>query len=110
MPQELLGPDDRPADEYVCVRKLHTYSGEPFCYAEMYVPTLVFETKPKDSAKNRKLLAAVLEELANHPSGAKPFHWTSSARLLPHAYRCREDMIWRFCPYQALGLSRFPGT
>jgi GntR family transcriptional regulator len=29
--QELLGPDDRPADEYVCVRKLHAYSGEPFC-------------------------------------------------------------------------------
>ena len=43
VPQELLGPDDRPADENVCVRKLHTYSGEPFCYAEIYVPTPVFE-------------------------------------------------------------------
>jgi GntR family transcriptional regulator len=74
VPQELLGPDDRPADEYVCVRKLHTYSGEPFCYAEIYVPTPVFETLPRDTARNRKLLAAVLEELGNHPSGAKPSH------------------------------------
>src|SRR5512132_744184 len=44
--QELLGPDDRSADEYVFVRKLHTYSGEPFCYAEIYVPTPVFESLP----------------------------------------------------------------
>ncbi|WP_341318445.1 hypothetical protein WN982_25730 [Paraburkholderia sp. IMGN_8] len=72
--QELLGPDDRPADEYVCVRKLHTYSGEPFCYAEIYVPARVFETLPRDIARNRKLLATVLEEPGNHPSGAKPSH------------------------------------
>jgi len=62
-PQELLGPDDRSADEYVCVRKLHTYSGEPFCYAEIYVPTPVFESLPPDVARKRKLLAAVLDEL-----------------------------------------------
>ena len=63
VPQELLGPDDRPADEYVCVRKLHTYSGEPFCYAEIYVPTTVYESLPRDIARKRKLLAAVLDEL-----------------------------------------------
>jgi hypothetical protein len=48
---------DRAADDYVCVRKLHTYSGEPFCYAEIYVPTPVFEALPKDVARKRKLLA-----------------------------------------------------
>jgi GntR family transcriptional regulator len=63
VPHELLAPNDRPADENVCVRKLHTYSGEPFCYAEIYVPTQVFEALPKDSARKRKLLAAVLDEL-----------------------------------------------
>ena len=63
VPQELLGPDDRSADECVCVRKLHTYSGEPFCYAEIYVPTPVFESLPRDVARKRKLLAAVLDEL-----------------------------------------------
>ncbi|WP_260463990.1 GntR family transcriptional regulator [Burkholderia sp. Bp8963] len=65
VPQELLGPDDRSADEYVCVRKLHSYSGEPFCYAEIYVPTPVFESLPKDIARKRKLLAAVLDELGS---------------------------------------------
>jgi GntR family transcriptional regulator len=63
VPQDLLGPEDRPADDNVCVRKLHTYSGEPFCYAEIYVPTSVFETLPRDTARKRKLLAAVLDEL-----------------------------------------------
>jgi GntR family transcriptional regulator len=62
VPQKLLGPAERPADEYVCVRKRHTYSGEPFYYAEIYVPAPVFETLPKDTARNRKMLAAVLEE------------------------------------------------
>ena len=61
--QELLGPEDRAAAENVCVRKLHTYSGEPFCYAEIYVPTSIFESLPKDSERKRKLLAAVLDEL-----------------------------------------------
>jgi GntR family transcriptional regulator len=63
VPQELLGAGDKPADENVCVRKLHTYAGEPFCYAEIYVPTAVFEALPRDTAKKRKLLAAVLDEL-----------------------------------------------
>ncbi|MHC8380995.1 GntR family transcriptional regulator [Pseudomonas sp. LB3P14] len=63
LPQELLGSDDRPADDNVCVRKLHSYSGEPFCYAEIYVSTAVFESLPKDIARKRKLLAAVLDEL-----------------------------------------------
>jgi GntR family transcriptional regulator len=63
VPQDLLGAGDRPADENVCVRKLHTYSGEPFCYAEIYVPTPVFEALPRDTVKKRKLLAAVLDEL-----------------------------------------------
>lgn len=63
VPPELLGPDDRVAHDYVCVRKLHTYSGEPFCYAEIYVSTLVFDSLPKDIARERKLLAAVLDEL-----------------------------------------------
>jgi GntR family transcriptional regulator len=63
VPQELLGSSDSSAEEFVCVRKLHTYSGEPFCYAEIYVPTPVFESLPKDIAKKRKLLAAVLDEL-----------------------------------------------
>jgi GntR family transcriptional regulator len=47
----------------VCIRKLHTYSGEPFCYAEIYVPAGVFDSLPRDVAKKRKLLAAVLDEL-----------------------------------------------
>ena len=63
VPQELLGPEGRPADENVCVRKLHTYSGEPFCYAEIYVPTSIFDSLPRDTARKRKLLAAVLDEL-----------------------------------------------
>ena len=63
LPKELLGPDDQSAREYVFVRKLHTYSGEPFCYAEIYVPTPVFESLPKDIAIKRKLLAVVLDEL-----------------------------------------------
>lgn len=65
VPQELLGPGDRSDDDYVCVRKLHTYSGEPFCYAEIYVLTPVFESLPKNIAKERKLLAAVLDELGS---------------------------------------------
>jgi len=63
LPPELQGPHDASTDEYVCVRKLHTYSGEPFCYAEIYVPTPVFNSLPKDIAKKRKLLAAVLDKL-----------------------------------------------
>jgi len=63
VPKELLGKEDRPADENVCIRKLHTYSGEPFCYAEIYVPTSVFELLPKDIARKRKLLAEILDEL-----------------------------------------------
>jgi GntR family transcriptional regulator len=63
MPRDLLGTDDRPADDNVCIRKLHTYSGEPFCYAEIYVPTSVFQALPRDTARKRKLLAAVLDEL-----------------------------------------------
>ena len=47
----------------MCVRKLHTYSGEPFCYVEIYLPTPVFDSLPRDTAKKRKLLAAVLDEL-----------------------------------------------
>ncbi len=65
VPPELLGAADKPADENVCVRKLHTYAGEPFCYAEIYVPTPVFEALPRDTAKKRKLLAAVLDELGS---------------------------------------------
>lgn len=63
VPLELLGPDDRAAQENVCIRKLHTYSGEPFCYVEIYLPTPVFESLPRDTAKKRKVLAAVLDEL-----------------------------------------------
>lgn len=63
VPQDLLGGGDRPADDNVCIRKLHTYSGEPFCYAEIYVPTAVFEALPKNTVRARKLLAAVLDEL-----------------------------------------------
>ena len=63
VPPELLGPEDRPAGDYVCIRKLHTYSGEPFCYAEIYVPASVFDALPKDAARKRKLLAAVLDAL-----------------------------------------------
>jgi GntR family transcriptional regulator len=65
VPPDLLGPNDRAGDDYVCVRKLHTYSGEPFCYAEIYVPTPVFESLPRDVARKKKLLAAVLDELGS---------------------------------------------
>jgi len=63
VPQEMLGPDDGAVDDYVCVRKLHSYSGEPFCYTEIYLPMWVFESLPKDTARKRKLLAAVLDQL-----------------------------------------------
>jgi GntR family transcriptional regulator len=63
MPPDLLGADDRPSQDNVCVRKLHTYSGEPFCYAEIYVPADVYDALPKDVARKRKLLAAVLDAL-----------------------------------------------
>ncbi|RDK11252.1 GntR family transcriptional regulator [Cupriavidus lacunae] len=65
VPQELLGPGDQPDGEYVSVRKLHTYSGEPFCYAEIYVLASVFDALPKDTARKKKLLAAVLDELGS---------------------------------------------
>jgi GntR family transcriptional regulator len=62
VPSELVR--ESPAgDDWVSVRKLHTYSGEPFCYAEIYVPAAVFDSLPKDVARTRKLLAAVLERL-----------------------------------------------
>jgi GntR family transcriptional regulator len=62
VPQALLGPGDQSNGEYVCVRKLHTYSSEPFCYAEIYVLAKVFDALPKDTPKKKKLLAAVLDE------------------------------------------------
>ncbi|WP_454743022.1 GntR family transcriptional regulator [Cupriavidus necator] len=65
VPQELFGPGDPSNGEYVCVRKLHTYSGEPFCYAEIYVLTPVFDSLPKDTARKKKLLAALLDELGS---------------------------------------------
>ena len=65
MPKELLEPEDRPAADNVCIRKLHTYSGEPFCYAEIYVPTAIFESLPRDIARKRKVLAAVFDELGS---------------------------------------------
>jgi len=65
IPQELLGPGDRSNGDYVCVRKLHTYSGEPFCYAEIYVLTPIFDSLPKDTAQKKKLLAALLDELGS---------------------------------------------
>ena len=60
---ELLGPEVRAAGDYVCIRKMHTYSGEPFCHVEVYVPTSVFDALPRDVARKRKLLAAVLDHL-----------------------------------------------
>ncbi|MDM0116656.1 GntR family transcriptional regulator [Variovorax sp. J22R133] len=63
MPLDLLAADDRSADDNVCVRKLHNYSGEPFCYAEIYVPSAIYDALPKDVVHKRKLLAAVLDEL-----------------------------------------------
>ena len=63
IPQELLGHDDRVTENNVCIRKLHTYSGLPFCYAEISVPAAVYESLPRDVARKRKLLAAVLDGL-----------------------------------------------
>jgi GntR family transcriptional regulator len=63
VPQELLGPGDRAVDDCVCIRKLHTYSGEPFCYVEIYIPAPVFDTLPRDVAKKKKLLGAVIDTL-----------------------------------------------
>ena len=65
MPLELLGPGDRAAEDNVYIRKLHTYSGEPFCQVEIYIPAEVYSTLPKDVARKRKLLAAVLDTLGN---------------------------------------------
>lgn len=63
VPQELLGPEDRAAGDHVCVRKLHTYSGEPFCYVEIYMPAEVYESLPQGVAKKRKLLGAIIDTL-----------------------------------------------
>lgn len=46
---------------YTCVRKVHLLSGEPFCYAEIYVPTREFNRFPKGIAKKKKLMAALLD-------------------------------------------------
>ena len=35
-------PSDRAAEDNVCIRKLHTYSGEPFCQVEIYMPAEVY--------------------------------------------------------------------
>ena len=91
MPQDLLGPENRPADDYVCVRKLHTYSGEPFCYVEIYVPTAVFESLPSDVAKKRKLLAAVLDD-AGRALQARAATHDRHARGLP-GLRHAEDPV-----------------
>lgn len=48
-------------DGYTCVRKVHIMNGEPFCYAEVFVPTIDFNRLPKGIAKRKKLLAAVFE-------------------------------------------------
>ena len=56
VPPDLLGAGDHPAQDNVCVRKLHTYSGETFCYAEIYVPAPVYDALPTDVARKRKLL------------------------------------------------------
>lgn len=65
VPSDLLGPEDRAADDNVCIRKLHTYSGEPFCHVEIYIPAEVWRALPKDIARKRKLLAAVLDALGS---------------------------------------------
>jgi GntR family transcriptional regulator len=65
VPPELLGPDELAADDNVCIRKLHTYSGEPFCHVEIYIPAEVYRSLPKDVARKRKLLAAVLDALGS---------------------------------------------
>ena len=65
VPAELLGPDERAAADNVCVRKLHTYSGEPFCQVEIYIPAEVYQSLPKHVARQRKLLAAVLDALGS---------------------------------------------
>src|SRR4030095_10263094 len=65
IPLELLGPGDRAAEDNVYIHKLHTYSGEPFCQVEIYIPAEVYSTLPKDVARKRKLLAAVLDTLGN---------------------------------------------
>ena len=78
VPQDLLGPEDRATGDYVCVRKLHTYSGEPFCYVEVYMPAAVFESLPRDVAKKRKLLAAVLDTL-----GARCKHVRQRMTVMP---------------------------
>jgi GntR family transcriptional regulator len=65
VPPELLGPGDHAAADNVCIRKLHTYSGEPFCHVEIYIPAEVYRSLPKDIARRRKLLAAVLDALGS---------------------------------------------
>ena len=65
VPAQLLGSSDRPAGDNVCVRKLHTYSGEPFCYVEIYIPETVYRALPRDVARKRKLLAAVVDSLGS---------------------------------------------
>ena len=78
VPQDLLGPENRAAGDYVCVRKLHTYSGEPFCYVEVYIPSAVFELLPRDVARKRKLLGAVLDTL-----GARCKHVRQRTTVMP---------------------------
>ncbi|WP_454726677.1 MULTISPECIES: GntR family transcriptional regulator [Cupriavidus] len=61
-----LPPDltnDVPEPEgFTCVHKVHSLNGEPFCYAEIYIPTVIFRQLPRGVEKRRKLLAVVLEQ------------------------------------------------
>jgi GntR family transcriptional regulator len=60
LPDELQSDVDE-GQNFTCVRKVHLMNGEPFCYAEIYIPTCDFERMPRKVAKQKKLLAAVFD-------------------------------------------------
>jgi len=62
LPAELR-TDIAVADEFTCVRKVHAFDAEPFCYVEIYIPTCEFDLFPSGIAGQRKLLAVVIDLL-----------------------------------------------
>ena len=50
-----LARSDAVYDSYACVRKIHVQDGEPFCLAEIYVASEIYQRFPEDSEKQHKM-------------------------------------------------------
>ncbi len=64
LPNELR-VDHAAADRFTCVKKVHTLGGEPFCYVEIYIPSVEFARFPKRVSERRKLASVVVDLLGD---------------------------------------------